>query len=296
VQHRRGYYAVRAPAGAPVLSYEAPALAWLDKTPVPNAFPVRAAAMRFPEPRHAGLTPVVVEVPTASLTFEPAPDDSKKYRADATVLVRFSNDNGDALEKMSQRYELTGPMSELERAKSGEVIFYRQPELPPGTYRMETVVYDALAQKASVRFSTVEKPPVDESKLRMSNVLIVRKGEKVPESEKITGSPLYVGDTLLYPNLGQSLKKGSDKELGFYFAAYLGGDAGAPSADLELLQNAQPLARVNLELAAPDAERRIQQVSRIPIEGLNAGTYELRVIVRQGHNAVSQSAQFRVAD
>src|SRR5262249_54347806 len=32
VQHRRGYYAVRAPAGAPVLSYEAPALAWLDKT------------------------------------------------------------------------------------------------------------------------------------------------------------------------------------------------------------------------------------------------------------------------
>ena len=80
------------PAGAPVLSYEAPALAWLDKTPVPNAFPVRATALRFPEPGHTGLTPVVVEVPTASLTFQPAPDDAKKYRSDATVLVRFSND------------------------------------------------------------------------------------------------------------------------------------------------------------------------------------------------------------
>jgi hypothetical protein len=119
----------------------------------------------------------------------------------------------------------------------------------------------------------------------------------VPESEKITGSPLYVGDTLLYPNLGQPLKKGADKELGFYFAAYLASDGGAaPSANLELLQNAQPLARVNLELAAPDAERRIQQVSRIPIEQLNAGTYELRVIVRQGSAAVSQSVPFRVAD
>jgi VWFA-related protein len=296
VQHRKGYFAVRAPAGAPVLSYEAPALARLDKTPVPNDFPVRAAALRFPEPQAPGLTPVVVEVPTSGLTFKPDPDDTKKYRADATVLVRFSNENGDALEKMSQRYELTGPMTELDRAKSGEVIFYRQPELPVGTYRMETVVLDSLGDKASVRFSTVEKPPVDTSRLRMSNVLIVERGEKVPESEKITGSPLYVGDTLLYPNLGLPLKKGTDTELGFYFAAYLGANGGDAAANLELLQNAKPLARVDLQLAAPDAERRIQQVSRIPIDQLAAGTYELRVIVRQGQAAVSQTAPFRVAE
>jgi VWFA-related protein len=296
VQHRKGYFAVRAPAGSPVLSYEAPALAWLDRTPVPNAFPVRAAALRFPEPTHIGLTPVVVEVPTASLTFQPAPDDPKKYRSDTTVLVGFSNELGDVIDKMSQRYELTGPMADLERAKSGEVIFYRQPELPPGTYKMETVVYDALAQKASVRFATVEKPLVDGARLRMSNVMIVRKGEKVPASEKITGSPLYVGDTLLYPNLGVALKRGVDKELGFYFAAYLPDGDGEAKANLELLQNARPLARVDLELAAPDAERRIQQVSRIPIDQLTAGTYELRVIVRQGQTAVSQSTTFRVAD
>jgi VWFA-related protein len=295
VQHRKGYYAVRAPAGAPVLSYEAPALGWLDKTPVPNAFPVRAAALRFPEPAKPGLTPVVVEVPTSSLTFQPAPDDSKKYRADATVLVRFSNEVGDVIDKMSQRYELTGPIAELERAKSGEVIFYRQPDLPVGTYRMETVVYDALAQKASVRFSTVEKFPVDVSKLRMSNVLLVRRGEKVPESERITGSPLYVGDTLLYPNLGLPLKKGVDKELGFYFTAYLPASGGDATANLELLQNAAPLTRVDLQLAAPDAERRIQQVSRIPIDQLAPGTYELRVIVRHAGLAVTQAVPFRVA-
>jgi len=296
VQHRKGYFAVRAPAGSPVLSYEAPALALLDKTPVPNAFPVRAGALRFPEPQHPGLTPVVVEVPTSSLTFAAAPDDSKKYRSDATVLVRFSNEAGDVLDKMSQRYELTGPMTDIDRAKTGEVIFYRQPDLPPGTYRMETIVYDALAKKASVRFSTVVKPPVDTTRLRMSTVMIVRRGEKVPESEKITGSPLYVGDTLLYPNLGLPLTRGTDKELGFYFAAYVTPSGGDAKADLELLQNAKPLARVALELAAPDAEHRIQQVSRIPIEQLTAGTYELRVVVHQGDALVSQSVPFRVAD
>jgi VWFA-related protein len=296
VQHRKGYFAVRAPAGVPVLTYEAPALALLDKTPVPNAFPVRAGAMRFPEPDHPGLTPVVVEVPTANLTFEPAPDDPKKYRSDTTVLVRFTNDDGDVLEKMSQRYELTGPLADLERAKSGEVIFYRQPDLPPGVYQMETVVYDALAKKASVRFATVEKPAVDTARLRMSNLLIVRRGEKVPESERIIGSPLYVGDMLLYPNLGLPLKRG-EKELAFYFTAYLASaGAGDAAANLELLQNAKPLAQVDVPLAAPDAQGRIRQVGRIPIGQLTPGSYELRAAVRQGGTTVGQSVLFRVTD
>src|SRR5688500_15383333 len=197
---------------------------------------------------------------------------------------------------MSQRYELTGPLADLERAKSGEVIFYRQPDLPPGVYQMETVVYDALAKKASVRFATVEKPPVDTTRLRMSNLVIVRRGEKVPESERITGSPLYVGDMLLYPNLGLPLKRG-EKELAFYFTAYVpAAGAGDAAASLELLQNAKPLAQVDLQVAAPDAQRRIQQVGRIPIEQLPAGTYELRVAVRQGTMSVSQAVPFRVTD
>jgi hypothetical protein len=160
---------------------------------------------------------------------------------------------------------------------------------------METVVYDALAQKASVRFSTVEKPQVDASRLRVSSIIIVRKGEKVPESEQITGSPLYVGDMLLYPNLGTPLEHGVDTELGFYFTAYLAPRGEKPTANLELLQNAAPLARVDLQLAEPDAERRIQQVSRIPIDKLEPGTYELRVIVRQGTTNVGQSVPFRIA-
>ena len=45
-----------------------------------------------------------------------------------------------------------------------------------------------------------------------------------------------------------------------------------------------------------NAERRIQQVSRIPIEQLTAGTYELRVVLHQGDTLVAQSVPFRVAD
>jgi hypothetical protein len=104
-----------------------------------------------------------------------------------------------------------------------------------------------------------------------------------------------VGDTLLYPNLGIPLERDAEKELAFYFTAYLAG-TGDAVAHLELLQHAKPLARVDLQLAAPDAQRRIQQVSRIPIEQLVAGTYELRVVVREGTTSVSQSVPFRVTD
>jgi hypothetical protein len=206
------------------------------------------------------------------------------------------NDAGDLIDKMSQRYELQATAEQLERARSGEVIFYREPELPPGLYTMETVVRDAFSEKVSVRFTTLENRPVDTTRLRMSSVMIIRRGEKVPEAERISDSPLYVGDTLLYPNLGTSLVRGIDKELGFYFAVYLPASGPGPSATLDLLANGRELASVPLQLDEPDAQRRIQQVGRIPIEALAAGSYELRINVQQGNTQVAETALFRIAD
>lgn len=293
VQHRKGYFAVRAPAGEPVLTHEAPVLAMLDRTPVPNAFPLRASALRFPETSRPGLTPIVVELPTGGLSFEQSPEDRDSYRSDFTVLVRIRDREGQAIEKMSQHYELRGAMDEIERARQGEVIFYREADLPPGLYTMETIAYDALSKKASVRFSTIEKPPVDPAALRLSSLMVVRRGERVAEGDRDSANPLYVGETLLYPNLGTPLRAGVDKELPFYFTVYLG-DGGQATASLEVLQNARPLAKVPLELEAADDARRIRQVSRIPIDQLGPGTYELRVTVRQGTSGISHTAPFRI--
>ena len=58
---RKGYFAVRS-ATAPVLSYEAPAIAALDSGKPPNAFAIGAAAMVFPEPSGKTLVPIVVQV------------------------------------------------------------------------------------------------------------------------------------------------------------------------------------------------------------------------------------------
>ena len=85
------------------------------------------------------------------------------------------------------------------------------------------------------------------------------------------------------------------KELGFFFTVYPVAGAPAPQALLELIQNAKPLAQVPLPLDAADAAGEIQQVGRLPLGEIPAGTYELRVIVKQGTEQVFRSATVHVA-
>ena len=50
------------------------------------------------------------------------------------------------MQKLSQQYLLTGDAKDVEAAKKGEILFYREAELPPGVYTMETIVFDAIGR------------------------------------------------------------------------------------------------------------------------------------------------------
>jgi hypothetical protein len=196
---------------------------------------------------------------------------------------------------VSQHYEVKGPIADLDRAKQGEVIFYREPELQPGVYTMETVVYDAPSGKSSVRLGTVEIPKVDSAHLRMSSLVVVKRGEKVPEKDRRAENPLLVKDIVLYPNLGEPVSK-TLKEVAFYFAAYPAVGGSAPEASLELLQDGKLMAQLPMPLAAADATGRIQQTGRLPLEQLAPGTYDFRVALKQGTEQVFRSTLLRVTE
>jgi VWFA-related protein len=294
VAARKGYFAIRSRGDMPLAPWEAPAVAAIDRRPVPNAFPVRAGALLFPERGRPGLVPVVVDLQTSPLTFAPAAD-GKTYASDFVVIVRFLDQQNQVARKVSQHYDVNGPLSALERAKQGEVIFYREPELPPGVYTMETVVYDAPSGKSSVRLSTVEVPKADPDALRMSSLVVVKRTEKITEKERRPDNPLLVKDVILYPNLGEAVSK-SMKEVGFYFAAYPSKEPAAPESALELLEDGKPLAQVPIALGPVDASGRIQQVGRLPIDQLPPGTYELRAVVKQGGAQVSRSTMLRIVE
>ena len=294
VAARRGYFAVRDPGGAPVNTWEAPALGALESKPVPNAFPMRAAALLFPERARPGLVPVIVDVKTSPLSFTPAPD-GRSYASDFAVLVRFLDQENRVVKKVSQHYEVRGPIANLERARQGEVLFYREPELPPGVYTMEAIVYDNPSGQASVRLATVEVPKIDVSRLRASSLILTGRAERLTEKDRRLDNPLLVGDILLYPNLGEPVSKKA-KEAGFFLTIYPAAGGAAVQSVLELLDNGKPLAQIPLPLAAADAQGRIQQTGRLPIDQLTPGTYELRVVLQQGSIRLTRSALLRIVE
>jgi hypothetical protein len=146
-----------------------------------------------------------------------------------------------------------------------------------------------------VRLSTVEVPKAEPDALRMSSLVVVKRTEKIPEKERRSDNPLLVKDLILYPNFGDAISK-SAKEVGFYFAAYLGKGGPAPESVLELLADGKALAQVPIALGPADASGRIQQVGRLPVDQQQPGTYEKRAIVKQGATQVARSAMLRIVE
>ncbi len=293
VAARKGYFGVRNPGGVAISAGEAAALGALERKPVPNAFPVRAAALLFPERGRPGLAPTVVDFSTASIAFQPSAD-GRSYTSDVTVLVRFLDGDRQVARTVSQHYEISGPLAEMEGARRGEVIFYREPELPPGVYTMEAVVHDAISGKSSVRFSTVEVPKPVEGALRMSSVVLVKRAEKIPEKDRRAGNPLAIADTVFHPNLGEPVSRAA-KEVPFYFTVYPAA-GGSPELAIELLRNGKLLARLPMSPGPPDPSGRVQQLGRLPLDQLEPGTYDLRAVARQGGHQVVRSTVLRVVE
>jgi hypothetical protein len=283
---RRGYRAVRAPLRG-TGGHEAAALALLDRSRLPNAFPVHAAGFSFPDPARPGLTPLVVQVNTSALRYD-IDQQRSTYAARAVVAVRIRDGEGRELEKLTQEYLISGDASDVDAGKRGEILFYREPQLPPGVYTLESIVYDANAQHGSARVATLTVPPPQP--IAMSSLVLVSRVEEVSDTPTVS-APLYVGRTLIYPNLGQPIRRGSRDELTFFFTLY--GAATRPAATAQLLRNGGVIAEAPVAMA-PDPAPRVQHLGRLPIATLPAGTYELRIKVDAGGQSQTRNVFFTI--
>ncbi|HXW05131.1 MAG TPA: VWA domain-containing protein [Vicinamibacterales bacterium] len=292
---RNGYRAGGGPRRASSGSFELPALALLNRRPLPNAFPVHAGGFSFPDPARPGLTPVIVRLETGVLRF--ALDQHRStYSAQAAIVVRILDGEGQEVQKFSQDYILSGEAGDVDAAKRGEILFYRDADLAPGLYTMEAVVFDAGARQGSARIGTLTVPPVEASVPGMSSLILARRVEEVREEEAVAShvaAPLYVGRVLIYPSLGEPIEKSRTSELPFYFTVY--GRLREAKVLAQLLRNGEPLAEAPMTLPLTSGER-VQHVGRLPVSALPAGTYELRIRVLDGERELSRAAYFTLRD
>jgi VWFA-related protein len=294
---RKGYRAIHPAPPSTADSYEAPALALLDRTPLPNAFPVHAAAFSFPDPARPGMTPVLAEVRTNAFRFVVDAERST-YEARAVIVVRLVDGEGHPVQKLSQQYVLTGEAKDVDAARNGEILFYRDPDLVPGVYTMETIVFDGIARQGSARVTTLNVPAAEPSALGMSSLVLVSRVDQVsdaPSPGARGAAPLYVGNRLFYPNLGEPIRRSAVSELPFFFTLYGTETVRPDAAFVQLLRNGQAVAEAPLQLAVATGPR-IQHVGRLPIGSLPAGTYELRIRVLAAGKELSRTAFFTLQD
>jgi len=291
VQTRKGYFGLPNTYDSPVLPYEAPALAILGRASQPNAFASKAAAFSFPLAGPSGLVPVLVSVPASAINF--ASDTAKNsYHADFSIVALIKDDQR-VVRKVSNHYVLNGPLDQLERARRANILFYRETNLDPGEYTIESIVYDASNNQVSLNRGALSVPDTDATKLRVSNLIIVDKSQKAAANDPAE-NPFRVGDLILYPNLGEPLHKTGNKGLSMFMTVYAAKGAGAPKMSIELSQAGKPLGQLPVQLPAADAQGRIQYTGTIPLDAFPAGEYDLKAIVSDGSGTATRSEHFTV--
>jgi len=293
IRSRTGYLAVRGTTGIPLLSYEAPALAALNARPLPRQLPLKATALgllsRSGEPRVA----VIVSTDASAVTFTPNTANDA-FVTDFTILARIKDAQGAVVRKASEPYRLSGPIADLGSARRGEVLFFRQPELPPGSYLLEAAVHDAIANAAGARFVPFTVYGAGPKGLLVSALVLVGRTEHVADVRPDDANPLLAGDVLLYPRLGEPYRKSADKAVPFFVRVKVAAGTPAPGASLVLVKNGQPAASVPLEFAAPNALGVIDHLAQLPLDAFAVGDFVLRLVVQDGGESVTRETPVRV--
>jgi VWFA-related protein len=293
VQTRKGYYAIESMGQLPVLEYEAPAIA-AAREASSKGFPFIGSAVSFPAPGRPGLSLILAEAPLSAFSFSSG--DTKTYSSDFSVVALVRDKSDQVVQKLSQHYPLTGPLEKLSEVKKGDLLFYRETQLPPGSYTVQLIAYDASTGKVSTRNSPLEIPDADDSKPRLSSVSVIRRAEQLTPEEQKRDQPFRYGELLVYPNLGEPILKSSAKELAYFITAWPAKESTAPlQITMEILQNHRSLGKTSGQLPAADQSGQIKYVSSFPLTKFQPGNYELKVTIKDDKNSVSRSTNFTVA-
>jgi VWFA-related protein len=292
VQSRQGYYAVESAGGLPMLDYEVPAIAaarnWKSGSKDSS---LRSGALAYPSGKD-GLTLILAETPIAAFKFAPS-SDNKNYDTDFSIIALVRDEAERVVQKVSHHYALSGPIQNLDDAKKGNVLFYREAQLPAGKYHIQLIAYDALAGAVDVSSTPLEISAIDESKPRLSSVAVLKRAERLTPEEQKRDQPLRFGELLVYPNLGERIDRSSAKQLAYFFTAWPPKGIAKPlQMKLEILQNNRSLGATSGELPAADERGQIKYAGSFAIDKFPPGVFELKITVSDGSNSVTRSTTF----
>jgi VWFA-related protein len=290
---RSGYYAV--PAGSLAENpFEIPLLQALAAQQLAQELPFRSSNLQFPAPGGTSDVIYYVEVPLKDIALE-VDSTGRQYAGNVAVLIAIKDAQGRVISRHSQDFPISGAADQLEETKSRNFVFYRTVEMLPGRYTVETVVRDAVTGKSSARRSVLIIPRRDSAALGLGSVVLVKRLDPpIATDVSLVDSPLSYENRMVVPFISPALDADQWPSASFYFTAVVP-PGPEPTVDIVVLREGEVLGHMGQRnLPSPDERGVIRYLASLPLDKLQEGQYDIRVIISQGDLATVGGMTFSI--
>jgi hypothetical protein len=255
---------------------------------LPAELPLHAALLRFGNTPDSLVNSLVVQVPLD----HPAsgPEAAAPSTGNVSVLAQLKDPSGAVVRKFSEDISTRRTLGTGQPNSPDVVTFRRQFSAPPGDYVLESVAMDASGGKIGAARSNVAIPPVT-SGLALGDVVLVRGIDS--EGVSAAADPLRYAEGTVIPNLSGRVLKAAGAKITLFFDLHPDpASTEAPTLSAEVRRDDVLAATVPLKLTVDPKRQTIPYVFSLGAASLEPGRYKVTVILSQGGQHVSNSAQF----
>jgi hypothetical protein len=281
--------ALRITVVAPLNPLERRLVPLLEGPAPPSPLPHQPFVLRFErEGDHVHHT-FVVEVPLAGLELVEA---EGLVRGNLGLLARVKNAEGKVAHSFTLEYPVEAPAAERNVLRAERLVWTSHLHLPAGAYVLETAVADLLSSGGGAGRLSFEAPALPRG-LHTSSVIVLAAGGALLTQETAADNPLRYGDRQLVPAFRRQFVAGGDEVLPFYVIVFPDASRSEPAqASVELYRGGSLVAQGPITL--PAGPGPLPYLGSFPIGKLPVGTYEMRIVARQGQALFEQDATFDV--
>jgi len=285
---REGYFAI--PEGVVsgnLRPFEIAGLMTLNLETRPHAFEFRSAAFQY-RPGASSQSAVVFELPGAALTATAQPQ-LKKHRLHASLFAVVKDADGQIIDTFGKDFLYQVPDDQLAGVQASPIDYRHAFSLPPGHYKVESVLLDREAPPTRASTSTVEFDSPEEKGVGLSSLILVARADPLT-AEPEADDPLVFNDRELVPVLNGSLPASAQPML--YFVVYPDDSlTETPRIRVEFLVDGNQLEQRQSELPEPDSSGAIPVLVNAATK---AGNCEIKVTAVQGFETATRSVTFTV--
>lgn len=293
VQSKTGYFAVAPGTDETIRPFEVPLQKALSDAALPQDVTFRASVLRFGEMADGNTNSVALEIPFAALDVK-KDAHTDLYSAEVNVFVQIKDAQGTIVQHFGDQIAKRGALESLDRNPLAVISFTRHFVATPGSYTLEMAVRDRLSGKVGAQKSTFEIPAAGQS-AQLSDMVLVRKLERVPADQDDELDPLRYEKSHITPNLAENLPPESG---GISLFLLLHPDIAAKepgTLEMQVVHNGNAGRRTPMPLNLHLGEATVPYLASFGSGAMAPGQYVVRTFYTQDGKTVEQDMSFHVA-